>query len=233
MSAVLSAREYQMNIEGLEQAIGYEFKNKALITTALTHTSYANEQPVKLRDNERLEFLGDSVLSFLVAGYLFESRNENEGLLTQDRARLVCEGALYKFAKKLGLGNYILLGKGEIQTGGRDKPSVLSDCLEAVIAAIYLDGGIENARRFIMNHLLGEADLADGKDYKTLLQEVIQQNPEERLRYVVTDESGPDHAKSFTVAVMLNSNEIASGTGNSKKNAEQQAAKQALKLLGL
>ena len=222
-----------MNIEGLEEAIGYQFVNKALLITALTHTSYANEQSVKLRDNERLEFLGDSVLSFVVAGYLFESRNENEGLLTQDRARLVCEGALYKFAKKLGLGGYMLLGKGEIQTGGRDKPSVLSDGLEAVIAAIYLDGGIDKAREFIMKHLLSEAGVTEGKDYKTLLQEVIQQNPEERLRYVVTDESGPDHAKMFTVAVMLNSNLIASGSGNSKKNAEQQAAKQALKLLGL
>lgn len=223
-----------MNLEDLQQALGYTFKDEQLLVNALTHTSYANEQPHKLRDNERLEFLGDSVLSFVVAGYLYNHSCEDEGALTQERAQLVCEGSLYDFAKQLDLGSYILLGKGEVQTGGRDKPSVLSDCYEAVIAAIYIDGGIAAAAKFIETHVLDSVpDTLGEKDYKTLLQEVIQQNPEEKLRYVVSGESGPDHNKTFTVDVLLNSNKIGSGSGRSKKTAEQQAARQALRLMGL
>ena len=219
--------------EKLERQIGYTFKDKALLRTALTHTSYANEHPGTGSDNERLEFLGDSVLSFVVAVNLFKAGREDEGALTQERASLVCETALYQSARKIGLGEFILLGKGEAQTGGRDKPSVLSDCVEALLAAIYLDGGIDPASAFVHRWVLDSLPKSHEKDYKTLLQELIQKNPEERLRYAVVAESGPDHDKTFTVEVLLNSNVIGSGTGHSKKVAEQQAARQALRLMGL
>lgn len=216
----------------LETTIGYTFKDKALLRTALTHTSYANEAKTKMASNERLEFLGDSVLSVVVADYLFHNEKSlPEGELTRRRAALVCEPALDGFARQISLGDELLLGRGEEMSGGRSRPSILADAFEALIAAIYLDGGMEAARAFIVPFVQSGAGTED--DYKTRLQEVVQQNPEERLRYVVAAENGPDHDKSFTVEVYLNSNCIGIGTGHSKKIAEQHAARQALVLMGL
>ncbi|MBQ5754304.1 MAG: ribonuclease III [Oscillospiraceae bacterium] len=216
----------------LETVIGYKFKDIKLLETALTHTSYANESRTPVQHNERLEFLGDSVLSIVAADYLFHQwKNRPEGELTRARASLVCEDALFQFAKEIELGKYLRLGRGEERGGGRNRPSVVSDAFEALIAALYLDGGMEVARGFILPFIT-EGKTAE-KDYKTELQEVIQQNPEEKLRYEVEKESGPDHDKHFVVAVYLNSNCIGRGEGHSKKIAEQHAAKEALKLMGL
>lgn len=217
----------------LEQAIHYHFKNQFLIETALTHTSFANESKHAIKHNERLEFLGDSVLSIVVAEYLFTHNNMAEGDLTRMRASLVCETALFEFAKKIDLGSYLRLGRGEERGGGRNRPSVVSDAFEAVIAALYLDGGLETARSFILPFVTEAlAEHTAESDYKTKLQEIVQQNPEERLSYVVADESGPDHNKKFVVEVHLNSNCIGKGEGHSKKLAEQHAAKEALSLMG-
>ncbi len=218
----------------LEKAIGYTFQNPALLQTALTHTSFANEAKGKAENNERLEFLGDSVLSFVVAGHLFRTeKTRPEGELTRLRAQLVCEGALAAFAGQMALGQHLRLGKGEEASGGRTRPSLLADAFEALIAALYLDGGIEAAQRFILPFIAGGARGAAEDDYKTRLQEVVQQNPEEKLSYQVVGEDGPDHDKCFTVQVMLNSNPIGRGSGHSKKLAEQQAARRALVLMGL
>ena len=221
------------DMKHLEQALGYHFQNPALLETALTHTSYANEARRGTKHNERLEFLGDSVLSIVVADYLFTHNDLPEGELTRMRASLVCESALFGFAQKIRLGDYLRLGHGEELGGGRHRPSVVSDAFEAVIAALYLDGGIEPARRFILPFVTQALTCKNTEDdYKTKLQEIIQQNPEERLSYVVTDESGPDHDKHFVVQVHLNSNCIGTGEGHSKKQAEQMAAKEALSLMG-
>ena len=219
------------NLQGLEQALGHQFKTIALLTAAVTHSSYANEQRREVEYNERLEFLGDSVLSIVVSEYLFTSRRHlPEGELTRIRAALVCETSCWEFAKKIELGNYLRLGRGEELSGGRTRPSILADAFEAVLAALYLDGGMECARQFLLPLVRDEQAVPE--DYKTRLQEIIQQNPEERLRYVVAQESGPDHNKSFVVEVMLNSNVLGRGCGHSKKMAEQQAAKEALRLFG-
>lgn len=216
----------------LERKIGYTFRNPQLLETALTHTSFANESKTPIRHNERLEFLGDSVLGIVVADYLFHQwKDRPEGELTRTRASLVCESALYEFAKEIHLGSFLRLGKGEERGGGRNRPSVVSDAFEALIAALYLDGGLEVARNFILP-FLSEGKAADA-DYKTQLQEVVQQNPEERLHYELKEEQGPDHDKRFVMAVYLNSNQIGEGTGHSKKAAEQAAAKEALRLMGL
>ena len=215
----------------LEKIIGYTFKDISLLETALTHTSFANESKQKVAHNERLEFLGDSVLSVVVADYLFHHSDKPEGELTRMRASLVSEEALFQFAQEIELGKYLRLGRGEDMGGGRRRPSVVSDAFESVIAALYLDGGIEAARSFILPFVT-EGKTADA-DYKTQLQEVVQQNPEERLTYVVESESGPDHDKHFVVAVHLNSNCFARGEGRSKKQAEQHAAREALRLMGL
>ena len=217
--------------EELQQVLHYQFKNPALLRIALTHTSYANESKVPATHNERLEFLGDSVLSVVAADYLFHQSDRPEGELTRMRASLVSEDALFQFAQEIELGSFLRLGRGEELGGGRTRPSVVSDAFEALIAALYLDGGLENARRFILPFLT-EGKTAE-EDYKTRLQEVIQQNPEEKLHYEVESESGPDHDKRFGVAVYLNSNCIARGEGRSKKSAEQHAAREALKLLGV
>lgn len=217
-----------------EKKIGYEFKDKSLLNRALTHSSYANEKGIGL-DNERLEFLGDSVLGFITAEYLFEHyKNKQEGELTKKRANAVCEKTLFEYAEKIDLGNQILLGRGEEHTGGRHRPSVVSDAFEAVIAAIYLDGGIENAKKFVLPFVekFNEQEPVF-KDYKSTLQEVLQQNPTEKFEYIVVGESGPDHNKEFVVEIHMNSNVIGRGTGTSKKKAEQQAAKSALELMGL
>ena len=217
--------------EELEEKLHYHFKNKELLITALTHSSYANESKTPTLYNERLEFLGDSVLSVVVANYLFHHSTRPEGELSRMRASLVSEDALFQFAQEIDLGEYLRLGRGEERCGGRTRPSVVSDAFEAVIAALYLDGGMEVARKFILPFIT-EGKHAEA-DYKTRLQEIVQQNPEERLSYVVEQESGPDHDKHFVVAVRFNSDRVARGEGRSKKAAEQCAAKEALKLLGV
>ena len=217
------------------ERIGYTFHEPMLLENALTHSSYANEGNRGLKSNERLEFLGDSVLGFITAGYLFRHGSGQEGALTRLRASLVCEKALCAYARKLGLGDCLLLGRGELRGGGADRPSILADAFEAVIAAIYLDGGLQAAEAFILPYIqeeLSQQRRPQFKDYKTALQEIIQQNPEEQLTYLLVGESGPDHNKQFTVEVHLNSNVIGTGRGRSKKEAEQQAAREALKLMG-
>ena len=222
-----------MDYEALERVLGHTFQDKALLETALTHTSFANEARHGTKHNERLEFLGDSVLSMVVAEYLFTHSSLPEGDLTRMRASLVCEAALFTFAQKIGLGRWLRLGHGEEMGGGRTRPSVVSDAFEAVIAALYLDGGIDAARAFILPFVTSALTKQSAEeDYKTKLQEVVQQNPSERLRYVVASQTGPDHDKHFVVEVHLNSNCIGSGEGHSKKQAEQAAAKEALALMG-
>lgn len=223
-----------MNIKQFEEIIGYSFNNENLIKTALTHSSYANERGLG-ECNERLEFLGDSVLGVVTADYFYHNLNHlPEGEMTKKRAACACEKSLYKFAKEISLGEFIFLGKGEENMGGRDRTSILADAFEAVIAAIYLDGGIENARKFVLRFVTKAAnENISLKDHKTELQEIIQKNPDEHLSYVLVGESGPDHDKRFEVEVLLNSNVIGCGTGRSKKLAEQEAARQALELLGI
>ena len=220
----------------LEKKLNYTFRNPALLEEALSHSSYANEHRAgHLNSNERLEFLGDSVLGFVAAKYLFEKETGPEGELTKLRAAVVCEKALCSYSRELGLGDYLLLGKGERLTGGAERPSILADAFEAVIAAMFLDGGLEPVRGFVLRFVEKEANnqrKRHFKDYKTTLQEIVQQNPEEKLEYVLTGESGPDHSKQFVVEVHLNSNVIGTGRGRSKKEAEQQAAREALKLMG-
>ena len=221
----------------LQNKIGYQFKNPALLNEALTHSSYANEHKTQhIKYNERLEFLGDSVLSVVVSDYIYKNCPElPEGELTKLRASLVCEKSLYEFAKKIDLGNYLILSKGERNNGGADRPSILSDAFEALIAAIYIDGGIAPASKHILNFVIPAIKNSKKKkinDYKTTLQEIIQKNPGEKLEYVLVKESGPDHNKHFVVEVHLNSNVIGKGGGRSKKEAEQQAAREALELMG-
>lgn len=220
----------------LEKTIGYRFGDKAILEEALTHSSYANETgQSRIESNERLEFLGDAILSIIVAEYLFAKRPKlPEGELTKQRAALVCEASLAKFAGEIKLGDSIKLGKGEVKGGGDKRPSTLSNCFEALIAAIYLDGGMELARYFVLRFVKEHDRMEDDTwDYKTQLQEVIQKNPEEKLSYAVVGEEGPDHDKTFAVEVRLNSNVIGKGEGHSKKAAEQRAAKEALALMGL
>ncbi len=218
-----------------ENIIGYSFKDKTLLQTALTHSSYANELQGKEDFNERLEFLGDSVLGMITAEYLFKNHPElPEGQLTKIRAALVCEKSLHKFANSIRLGEFMRLGKGEINTGGRERPSILADAFESVIAAIFLDAGFEEAKKFVLRFISNaNVDDAPISDYKSALQEITQKNHGEILEYFMAGESGPDHAKTFIVEVKLNSNVIGTGTGKSKKQAEQMAAKEALRLMGI
>ena len=224
-----------MKFKEFEEKIGYTFKNKELIHEALAHSSYANETR-ECRSNERLEFLGDSVLSIIVSEHIFTHlRSLPEGELTKIRASLVCEKALFEFAQKIAPGCFILLGKGEENTGGRKRPSIVSDAFEAVIAAIYLDGGMEAARKYVLGFIPDDLCKNSGlalEDYKTLLQEIIQCNPEEKVEYVLVGESGPDHNRKFKVEVCLNGSVIGKGEGHSKKQAEQMAAHEALELMG-
>ncbi len=221
----------------LQENLGYKFNNITLLENALTHSSYANEAHTSYGSNERLEFLGDAVLSVIVADYIYKNFGKlPEGELTKLRASLVCEKSLYTFSKQLGVGEYLKLGKGETANGGAERPSILADAFEAILAAVYLDGGMDEARKIVMRFILEELKHTDDevfKDYKTCLQEVIQRNPEERLSYVLIAESGPDHDKRFTVEVHLNSNVLGTGVGKSKKLAEQAAAKEALELMGI
>ncbi len=223
-------------MEAFEKKLNYTFKNKELLETALTHSSYANEQRGGAVCNERLEFLGDSVLSIIVSDYLYNNFSLPEGRLTKLRASLVCEKTLCRFSRSLQVGQFLKLGRGERATGGADRDSLLADAFEAILAAIYLDGGMEPAKKHVMRFVLEElrhTEHENFKDYKTELQEVIQRNPEENLHYVLTGQSGPDHNKQFTVEVRLNSNVIGVGTGHSKKAAEQAAACKALELMGI
>ncbi|MBR2303573.1 MAG: ribonuclease III [Ruminococcus sp.] len=226
----------QTAVKQFQEKIGYRFKDEGLLFEALSHSSYANENKKTRNSNERLEFLGDSVLSIVVSDHIFEHyKHLPEGELTKMRASLVCEKALFEFSKKIDLGSYIFLGKGEEMTGGRTRPSIVSDAFEAVIAAIYLDGGMEIVSQYILSFLPENItpDFSVFHDYKTALQEVIQRNPEEKIEYHLKGESGPDHNKQFTVQVLLNSNVIGEGIGRSKKTAEQLAAKEALSLMGI
>ncbi len=223
-------------LEQFCKLLQYDFKNIEYLKTALTHSSYANERKGDVVCNERQEFLGDSVLGIVVSDYIFKNCPElPEGELTKLRASLVCEKTLAVYAKSIDLGKYLLLSKGESKNGGRTRSSILADAFESVIAAIYLDGGLESARKFILRFVIKDIKSHKSKnfnDYKTKLQEIVQKNPEEKISYVLTGESGPDHDKHFTVEVHLNSNVVGKGGGRSKKEAEQQAAREALELMG-
>ena len=216
----------------LEAGLGYTFRDKSILENALTHSSYANENRERgLRDNERLEFLGDSILGFVVADYLYRSFPDRpEGELTRIRADLVCEKNLARAAGTISLGSFLLLGHGEEHGGGRKRDSIVSDAMESVIAASYMDGGFSAAKEIIDRLIL--CDVPAGKphnfDYKTALQELVQRRSGQVLHYELTGTSGPDHAKQFTFRVTLNGRELGQGTGRSKKEAEQSAARSAL-----
>ena len=214
----------------LEEKLGYRFRDISLLENALTHSSYANEHKEGLESNERLEFLGDSVLGMVVADYLYRKCPLPEGDLTRLRAGLVCEGNLVLVAQELGLGEYLKLGKGEELGGGRTRPSIQADAVEAVLAAVYLDGGIAAARRIIQHFILDHISRVHEatKDNKTALQEIIQRKSGQSLTYALVEEHGPDHAKVFKMQVLLNGKPIGTGEGRSKKEAEQAAAKDAI-----
>ena len=224
-------------MESLERRLGYAFHDRSLLSEALNHSSYANEHRGGLRSNERLEFLGDSVLGFVSAEFLFKRYGDlPEGDLTRMRAALVCEQSLYAAAKELGLGVYLKLGRGEEAGGGRERQSILADATEAVFAAVYLDGGIAAASALIHRCLL-EAEREEvveerRRDYKTALQELVQRQADQVLAYRMAGEAGPDHAKTFQAEVLLNGKILGGGSGHSKKEAEQAAARSALEVLG-
>ena len=235
---------YPYPLEKLEKAIGYTFKNKSIITVALTHSSYANEQKMhshkkKAECNERLEFLGDSVLSFITSRFIYEKfADQPEGFLTKTRAAVVCSKSLANLANKIGLGNYLLLGKGEEDTG-RTNPKILENAFEALLAAIYLDSSysIDTVAKFLMPII--EPEIHDASknsisfDYKTALQQFVQSVGKDRLQYICVGESGPDHNKTFEVEAKLNSNIVGRGIGKTKREAEQNAAKEALELFAV
>ena len=222
-------------IKDLEAAIGYRFSNITLLQRALTHSSYANERwHDSLMSNERLEFLGDSILGMVVAEHLYRNFPDRpEGELTRMRADMVCETSLAAIAAKLKLGDHLMLGHGEEQSGGRTRPSILADAVESVIAASFLDGGMAAAEGFIRQFVLCNVPVTklQNKDYKTALQELVQQKKDQKLTYLLTGESGPDHDKVFTVEVTLNGNVVGQGSGSSKKRAEQDAARGAIENL--
>ena len=220
-----------MNIEELEKNIGYTFKDKQILKTALTHTSYAYAHGVQ--SNEKLEFLGDSILEFVSSEYMYNKyTNLKEGEMTKVRATVVCEKSLYKIATLHNFSDFLYLGKSEIMTGGNKRPAILADSVEAVIAAMFIDGGLEPAKKFIVENLKDEIEIATKhvgqKDYKTVLQEELQKNGDVKIEYKIIKESGPDHNKTFEAEVSLNGKKLATGIGKSKKEAEMQAAKKAL-----
>ena len=220
----------------LEQRLGHSFRDRSLLETALTHSSYANESRGQGNGcNERLEFLGDSVLGVTVADHLYRHYGSMpEGRMTRLRSELVCEQSLYRVAQKLELGRFLRLGRGEEHNGGRERPSILSDAVEALIAALYLDGGMDAAAEFIHTWLLSDLDDAEPlcfTDFKTALQELVQRRSGQTLSYALAGEEGPDHAKIFTMQVLLNGASIGSGVGRTKKEAEQSAAENALEVL--
>ena len=222
-------------IKDLEAAIGYRFHNITLVQNALTHSSYANERwHDSLRSNERLEFLGDSILGMVVAEYLFQNfPNRPEGELTRMRADMVCERSLADVAEKINLGEHLLLGHGEERFGGRTRASILADAVESLIAAAFLDGGMEAARKFIDRFILVAVPVKKlhNVDYKTALQELVQQKKDQTISYCLVAETGPDHDKQFQVEVSLNGTVVGMGVGTSKKRAEQDAARVAIATL--
>lgn len=222
-------------IKDLETAIGYRFKNISLLQNALTHSSYANERwHNSLLSNERLEFLGDSVLGMLVADYLYRTFPDRpEGELTRMRADMVCEHTLATAANRIGLGEHLQLGHGEEQGGGRARESILADAMESVIAACFLDGGLDAALKIVRQFILVEVPVKKlhNADYKTALQELVQQKKNQVLSYAMVGQSGPDHDKKFDVEVSLNGKVVGKGSGSSKKRAEQMAAKTAIESL--
>lgn len=218
-------------LEELEKNIGYKFKNIKLLQNALTHTSYAYENGVP--SNEKLEFLGDSILEFVSSEYMYNKyQNLKEGQLTKVRATVVCGKSLYNVAKKHNFGDFMYLGKSELKTNESKRTAILADSVEAVIAAIFIDGGLEPAKTFIIDNLKDAIDIATKhvgeKDYKTVLQEELQKNGEVKIEYTIIGESGPDHDKTFEAEVSLNGKVLANGMGKSKKEAEMQAARKAL-----
>ena len=222
-------------IKDLENAIGYQFKNITLLQNALAHSSYANERwHDSLKSNERLEFLGDSILGMVTAEYLYRNFPDRpEGDLTRMRADMVCERSLAVAAERIALGDHLLLGNGEEAGGGRRRDSILADAVESVIAACFLDGGMDAARRFIDTFVLTDVPVKKlrNADYKTALQELVQQKKNQTLSYAMVGESGPDHDKKFEVEVSLNGKMVGRGNGSSKKRAEQDAAKAAIEVL--
>lgn len=224
-----------MNLNELEKKIGYSFKEVKLLEEALTHSSYSNERRKEARrNNERLEFLGDSVLGIVISDYLFKNfQDMPEGELTKVRSKIVCETTLGECSRSIGLGQYMFFGKGEEMTGGRDRTSILADAYEALIASIYMDGGLEASRMFILTHMKKKiSDAIAGKvflDYKTHLQELVQVNKSNKIKYEIIGEEGPDHCKIFHTQVSLNELVIGTGVGRSKKESEQEAAKMALR----
>ncbi len=222
-------------MKSFEDVISYKFNNKSLLETALTHSSFVNEnRKYASEDYQRLEFLGDSVLGFLTAEYLFSKENITEGIMTRMRSELVSEKALYEVAKAIDLGKYIRIGKGEEHMGGRERPSVLSDIVESVTAAIYLDSGMDAAKDFVMRFVLNDVHMASAEvsdDYKSALQELIQHDPSNILSYELIEEKGPDHSKTFTFAALLNGEVVGTGSGSTKKSAEQAAARNAMEKL--
>ena len=222
-------------IRELENAIGYRFHNISLLQNALAHSSYANERwHNSLMSNERLEFLGDSILGMVVADHLYRNFPDRpEGELTRMRADMVCEKALAQVANQIGLGEHLLLGKGEEQGGGRGRDSILADAVESVIAACYLDGGMEASKAFISRFVLVNVPVSrlSNADYKTALQELVQQKRNQVLAYALVGESGPDHDKRFEVELTLNGQVVGRGIGSSKKRAEQDAARNAMEAL--
>jgi len=225
----------------LERALGYTFKRKELLKNALSHSSFANEmrsKQIQADSNERLEFLGDTVLSLITSEYLYKElgRGYGEGDLSRVRSAIVCEGSLFGFAKSMELGDYLYLGKGEAATNGRERRSILADAFEAVLGAVYLDSGLAVARKYLLKYI--EPTVAeikkDGntKDYKTLLQQIVQRTPGELLEYILAGESGPAHERRFEVHVLLNNNIIGKGVAFTKREAEQFAAKEALVWFG-
>lgn len=221
--------------ESFEARIGYVFSDKSLLRNALTHSSYANEnRETGCPDNERMEFLGDAILGFVVAEHLFAAYpNKPEGELTRIRAELVCEKSLANAARAVRLGDELLLGHGEDHNGGRGRNSILSDAMESVFAAVFLDGGLEEARGVIHRLLLSASAAGKGHsvDYKTAFQELAQRKKEQVIQYVLVAQSGPDHDKTFEVEVLLNGEVVGRGTGSSKKRAEQRAAEGAIRQL--
>lgn len=221
-------------LEELEQAIGYSFQDKQMLTHAMTHSSYANEHRMdKLMCNERLEFLGDAVLEIVSSDFLYHKYGQSpEGELTKVRASIVCEPTLAFCAGEIHLGEYLLLGKGEDATGGRGRNSIVSDAMEALIGAIYLDGGFANAKEFVLNFILNDIEHKQlFYDSKTILQEIVQENGTQPVEYILTKEEGPDHNKNFTVEARVNGKVMGQGSGHTKKAAEQAAAYQAIRVL--
>ncbi len=220
-----------MNLENLEKSIKYKFKNKELLKTALTHSSYAFENHVE--SNEKLEFLGDSILEFISSKYLYENfPSLKEGEMTKVRADIVCEKSLYQVAKMHNFSDFLYVGRSEIQNHGNTRPAIMADSVEALIAAIYFDSGIEEAEKFIVENLKSSAEIASKnvgqKDYKTVLQEKLQIHGDVKIEYKIIKEEGPDHNKKFTAIVSCNGNLLAQGEGRTKKNAEMEAARKAI-----